>query len=77
MKTKILHIAPVPEMPIKIEEFMACECCRQVRDAQEIIVNCGLCLECFEERCPCHDGKPEDCPIHKYPDVVMSFAYFD
>ena len=47
-----------------------CVRCGQHRDEEEIIVNFELCNECFEERCPCHDGL-DGCPLHQRKDVIL------
>lgn len=51
--------------------MIECIRCRIWIDEQEYIVNFGLCESCFEEGCPCNEGRPEACPLHPWPDVPL------
>jgi hypothetical protein len=51
---------------------MKCTKCGVWTDGEEIVMNFGLCESCFDMDCPCNEGRPEGCPLHEYPDVVLT-----
>lgn len=51
-----------------------CSRCGQGRDIDELLVNFGICDECFEEDCPCNNGYPGSCPLHRRPDIVLNYS---
>lgn len=54
-------------------DVLSCGWCRAGRAGDEIIGNYGVCDDCFEMDCPCTENKPKNCPLHRWPDVVLRF----
>jgi len=54
--------------------ILPCERCRVGVPIEDLIVNWGLCNDCFETNCPCNDGKPDSCPLHRYPDIILNYG---
>lgn len=61
-------------VPTQMADIGACRQCNSYRDLSEIEINYGLCDDCFEEDCPCNENKPNSCPLHPWPDVVLNFG---
>lgn len=57
-----------------VSKIHPCQQCRTYRDFNELMLNFGLCDDCFEMNCPCNDNHANACPLHRYPDVVLSFS---
>lgn len=58
----------------RLDSYSQCLRCGIWIEEDEFVCNFGICESCFEEDCPCNHNSPRACPLHRWPDVVLSFS---